>query len=546
MVRHREFNLDEYILEVCSESGINPDADVFRGTDFGTAGYSISYLNLLKSITILNRDPAFSSRAKKIMGSQNEFYKFLESGKVSDGVVPKSLLVEYCNFIELIFKRGQFIADLSLSRKLQADVKIAASSDLPVFISGESGTGKELTAQTIHKLSDRIKGPFIAVNCAQYAKSALLDSILFGYVEGSHNQAKTDKDGLLKTADGGTLFLDEIGDADQATQTLLLRYLNENEFYPLGGLTPEKSDVRVICATNKFDMSKVKAGQANLRSDLYFRVAQQHISMAPLRNHKASIPLIAYLLTEKIRRELNFRNKVEFPLIFTYTLLRYYKFPGNYRELVGFIEDWVRKYIYWKQNYREDFSVLNFTLNPKIERAKKYSRISQKNLELINMAGFIDDVDRIPNVLMTRHYHDRFLEFPYLQWALFNYEKQKPMKKSSKIEPEYLGIYSYEDYPIFTTIKPPVSADVSSILDAMFYKDDKLKKPLKELIDEGISRIELVQLYYNEFLRVRSFKSRNDFAHQLGFYKDKNLKKFLKDYDLKWPEWLFEKPKWLT
>lgn len=207
----------------------------------------------------------------------------------------------------------------------------AAKSDSNILLEGETGTGKELFAEFIHKKSDRINKPFVAINCASLPDT-LIESELFGYEKGAFTDAKTSKQGLVEMANGGTLFLDEIGELSLALQPKLLRFLENGEFRRVGGVTNLSSDVRVIGATNKNLMEE--ADKKNFRRDLLFRLNVITLTIPPLKTRGNDILLLAqYFLQKKssVRSIKHLSHESE-------KLLMKYSFPGNVRELEHIIE----------------------------------------------------------------------------------------------------------------------------------------------------------------------------------------------------------------
>jgi len=207
----------------------------------------------------------------------------------------------------------------------------AAKSDSNILLEGETGTGKELFAEFIHKKSNRINKPFVAVNCASLPDT-LIESELFGYEKGAFTDAKTSKQGLVEMANGGTLFLDEIGELSLALQPKLLRFLENGEFRRIGGITNLSSDVRVIGATNKNLMEE--ADNKNFRRDLLFRLNVITLTIPQLKNRGKDILLLAqYFLQKKSSVRSTKRLSAE-----TEKILMKYSFPGNVRELEHIIE----------------------------------------------------------------------------------------------------------------------------------------------------------------------------------------------------------------
>src|SRR5678815_1552160 len=168
-------------------------------------------------------------------------------------------------------------------------VESVAASDANILIQGENGTGKELIANAIHYNSNRVKGPFIKINCAAIPKD-LIESELFGYKKGAFTGANTDKVGLFEMAEGGSLLLDEIGEMPPYLQTKLLRVLQEREYRPIGSDRLVHVDFRLICATN-IDLD-VALREGKLREDLYFRINTITLRVPPLRERSEDIPLL--------------------------------------------------------------------------------------------------------------------------------------------------------------------------------------------------------------------------------------------------------------
>jgi len=231
------------------------------------------------------------------------------------------------------FRVGDFISRSPLMQKVFEVLPAIASSPSTVLILGETGTGKELMARTVHALSKRCKGPFIAVNCGAIPDT-LLESELFGYKAGAFTGAIKNKPGRFALAQGGTLFLDEIGELSPALQVRLLRVLQDRTYEPLGATRSEIADVRIIVATNKNLAEQLNQG--SFREDLYYRVNVVRIELPPLRQRKEDIPL----LVEQFIQQFNTRQKKSLQGLNNEALsfLMAHDWPGNVRELENVIE----------------------------------------------------------------------------------------------------------------------------------------------------------------------------------------------------------------
>jgi PAS domain S-box-containing protein len=231
------------------------------------------------------------------------------------------------------FRVGDLASRSPLMQRVFEVLPAIAASPSTVLILGETGTGKELMARTIHSLSSRREGPFVAVNCGALPDT-LLESELFGYKAGAFTGANKDKPGRFAMARGGTLFLDEIGEVSPALQVRLLRVLQERTYEPLGATRSETADVRVIVATNKDLTEQTRKGA--FREDLYYRVNVVRVELPPLRRRKEDIPLLAQQFVERFNRLQ--RKSVQGIAAEALSLLMAHDWPGNVRELGNVIE----------------------------------------------------------------------------------------------------------------------------------------------------------------------------------------------------------------
>ncbi|MEJ2048744.1 MAG: sigma-54 dependent transcriptional regulator [Calditrichota bacterium] len=248
----------------------------------------------------------------------------------------KSLMKENLYLRDKLSQKYNFNNIIGKNRKMLELfdlIKDIAKTNSTVLINGESGTGKELIANAIHFNSERIKKPFVKVNCGVLAEN-LLESELFGHVKGSFTGAIRDKMGRFEIANGGTIFLDEIGDISPNMQLKLLRVLQEGEFERVGGTDTIKVDVRIIAATNRDLNTMMMKGE--FRQDLYYRLNVIPLEVPPLRDRKDDIPLLITHFLDKFVKQ--FKKKIESIDDDVMKCLQYYNWQGNIRELENLLE----------------------------------------------------------------------------------------------------------------------------------------------------------------------------------------------------------------
>jgi DNA-binding NtrC family response regulator len=236
---------------------------------------------------------------------------------------------------ELAARRGapQIVGEDPRLKQVSVTLQRAAGTDTTVLLEGESGTGKELFARTLHALSPRADGPFVAINCAAIPE-ALLETELFGHEKGAFTGASNRKPGKFELAHRGTLFLDEIGELPLALQAKILRALEEKKFERVGGTSLLQVDVRVVAATNRNLRAAIAARQ--FREDLFFRLSVFPITIPPLRDRQADIPMLAKFFIDRFCRDLN-KKPLSLASSAVDELLAY-QWPGNVRELQNCIE----------------------------------------------------------------------------------------------------------------------------------------------------------------------------------------------------------------
>jgi DNA-binding NtrC family response regulator len=203
-----------------------------------------------------------------------------------------------------------------------------SACDATALIQGETGTGKELAARAIHYLSDRRDYPFVPVNCGAVPDS-LVESEFFGHIKGAFTDARESRQGLIMQANGGTLFLDEIEAMSPRAQGVLLRFLQDKEYRPVGGAAVQNANIRVIAASNANVFDLVRQGA--LRSDLVYRLHTLTVEMPPLRERVGDIKLLAQEFLDRLNHHAGLPYKTLHPD--SIGLMEAYNWPGNIREL---------------------------------------------------------------------------------------------------------------------------------------------------------------------------------------------------------------------
>jgi PAS domain S-box-containing protein len=321
----------EAILESISDGVFTVDLD-WRISSFNRAA---------EEITGVPRHEAIGRRCAEVFRSSMceadcALRQTLEKGKPiigksgyiidADGVrIPISLSTAVLKDSDGVVVGGaETFRDLSEVESLRRELEV---------ILGETGTGKERIARTIHELSTRKEGPFVAVNCGALPDT-LLESELFGYKSGAFTGAVKDKPGRFAMASGGTLFLDEIGEVSPALQVRLLRVLQEKTYEPLGSIRSEKADARILVASNSDLAEKMRSGV--FREDLYYRVNVVRVELPPLRRRKEDILLLVEQFITLFNRAQ--QKSIRGIAAEALSLLMAHDWPGNVRELENVIE----------------------------------------------------------------------------------------------------------------------------------------------------------------------------------------------------------------
>lgn len=262
--------------------------------------------------------------------------------------------------VQAIKQRFEIIGnDPKLNRAIEKAIQVAPT-DISVLVTGESGVGKESVPKIIHSLSHRKHAKYIAVNCGAIPEGTI-DSELFGHEKGAFTGATNSREGYFEVADGGTIFLDEVGELPLTTQVRLLRVLENGEFIKVGSSKVQKTNVRIVAATNVNMFDAIEKGK--FREDLYYRLSTVEILLPPLRERKEDI----HLLFRKFASDFAHKYKMP-PIKLTNEAIQYltqYRWSGNIRQL---------------RNIAEQISVLETNRETSLQTLKSYLPQQGSNL----------------------------------------------------------------------------------------------------------------------------------------------------------------------
>lgn len=287
---------------------------------------------------------AYGNIADGVQAMKNGAFDYIIKGDDNDCIIP--LLNKAMEKVQLqkrvreleeqVQHKVGFDKVLGESKAIQQAIELAkkvAPTNTTVLITGETGTGKEVFAQAIHQASERKVKTFVALNCAAFGKE-ILESELFGYKAGAFTGAVKDKKGLLEEANNGTLFLDEIGEMSLELQAKLLRVIENGEFIKVGDTKTQKTDVRIVAATNRDLQKESEAG--HFRLDLFYRLSVFQVPLPSLNERVKDIPLLAKFFMQQSAHKTNKRIiKMSEEFI---EALKQHNWKGNIRELKNVIE----------------------------------------------------------------------------------------------------------------------------------------------------------------------------------------------------------------
>jgi transcriptional regulator with PAS, ATPase and Fis domain len=357
--------------------------------------------------------------------------------------------------IQLIKQRFSIIGNSPLlNRAIDVAVQVSPT-DLSVLITGESGVGKENLAQIIHQYSRRKHGTYIAVNCGAIPKGTV-DSELFGHEKGSYTDAKSERKGYFEAAEGGTIFLDEVGELPLDVQAKLLRVLEAGEYMRLGSSKVQKSNVRIVAATNLDMTEAIRDGR--FREDLYYRLNTIPISVPPLRERKEDISLLFRKFASDFAEKYH-RPAVKLTEDALHILANYY-WPGNIRQLKNIAE----QISVIEQNRDINAEILSLYIPqndrqnlPALYRNQEDSKSFNTEREILYQVLFdmkkdMNDLKQLVNDIISKQNLDIAHEFSNENYPVFNPEfntsdssaRFKPASGNMKIQ--HNDIQDTEEY----------------------------------------------------------------------------------------------------
>jgi DNA-binding NtrC family response regulator len=393
-----------------------------------------------------------------------------------------------------------------------------ANTDLTVLISGESGTGKEVISTVIHSMSNRKHNKFIAINCGAIP-SGTINSELFGHEKGAFTGASSERKGYFETVDGGTIFLDEIGEMPLDTQAFLLRVLESGEFIRVGSSLVQKTDVRVIAATNVDLLERVKRGK--FREDLYYRLNTVPIRIPALRERKGDI----YMLFRKFANDFADKYRTETIRLDerAQLILENYSWPGNIREL---------------KNVVEQLSVLSREKQIDAEMLVQYvPQIAHHNLPAIRNGDGADDSGFQEREILYKLLFDMKSDLNDLKQLVFELIKsnnlnvpdiQKVKELNVASTPVPAGLYENVPYDSGRIENLPVDTESDK---PIILRAEELKPYEKhEEVEENLSIEEMEKDLIKKALKKHNNR-RKDAAIELGI-SERTLYRKIKQYDI--------------
>jgi DNA-binding NtrC family response regulator len=382
-----------------------------------------------------------------------------------------------------------------------------APTNLSVLISGESGTGKEVFSQIIHQLSSRKHNKFIAVNCGAIPEGTI-DSELFGHEKGSFTGANEKRKGYFETVDGGTIFLDEIGEMPIGTQARLLRVLETGEFFKVGSSQPQKTDVRVVAATNKNLVKDIQRGK--FREDLYYRLCTVQIDMPALRDRGVDIELLFRKFASDFA-EKNRTNLIRLTPEAT-EMLKRNNWPGNVRQLKNVAEQCAllsdREELNTDELARFLPNVKNYNLPQLVDGSSSQDNFSEREILYKIMFDLKNDMNELKQFVLQMAKSNNFSTDAIQHVGDTSNERMEQLPQSYNVQTHSLPQDQHEPYIIH----------------------DKDKFNDTEEIEETLSLADMEKMMIIKSLEKYNGKRKNA-ADELGI-SERTLYRKIKEYDI--------------
>ncbi|MDG3584087.1 sigma-54 interaction domain-containing protein [Galbibacter pacificus] len=407
--------------------------------------------------------------------------------------------------------------DIKLNRAIEKAIQVAPT-DISVLITGESGVGKEALPKIIHSLSHRKHGKFIAVNCGAIPEGTI-DSELFGHEKGAFTGATQTRSGYFEEANGGTIFLDEVGELPLTTQVRLLRVLENGEFLKVGSSKVQKTDVRIVAATNINMFEAIE--KEKFREDLYYRLSTVEIHLPPLRERKDDI----HLLFRKFASD--FAQKYKMPTIRleddAVKLLNKYRWSGNVRQL---------------RNIAEQISVLEQNRSITYETLRSYLPDAGSNLPAViknqkSESDFSSEREILYKILFDMKGDLNDLKKLTLELMKDGNNGEKVQQENKTLINKIYGNESEIDYE---------QADEEDAMEILQIEHQKSSNPQPPVVEdkyhfaEEIEEEETLSLHDKELELIKKALERNKgkrkaAATELGI-SERTLYRKIKQYDL--------------
>ena len=418
--------------------------------------------------------------------------------------------------VQSIKQRFEIIGnDPKLNRAIEKAIQVSPT-DISVLVVGESGVGKESIPRIIHSLSHRKHGKYIAVNCGAIPEGTI-DSELFGHEKGSFTGANAERQGYFEVANGGTIFLDEVGELPLTTQVRLLRVLENGEFIKVGSSQVQKTNVRIVAATNVNLFDAIEKGK--FREDLYYRLSTVDIPLPALRDRKDDI----HLLFRKFASDFAHKYKMP-PVKLTddaILFLQKYRWSGNIRQL---------------RNFAEQLSVLETNRDISLETIQSYLPIEGNTLPSIiggkkSESDFSTERDILYKVLfeMKSDLHDlKKLTLELMQNGSTKVQEMNKNLIQKVFEPKEDLLKTFDEDPRLQKL-------IAQHEDQEEFEEDE-EDNINYLMAETIDEVEILKLEHKEIelikkSLVRHKGKRKAAADELGI-SERTLYRKIKQYDL--------------